>query len=366
MTTIRPLARTDLGQVASLYERVVRSGRDDAPAPLADYFGRLCFDQPWSDPEIPALVSEDRDGSIVGFLGSYPRRARVDGRAIRIACSGNLVADPGHPGVGALLTRAYLRGPQELTVTDGATDLMYRIWTGLKGQARVSASWGWYRMLRPLTTLGTVMGERRSMPSAVLPVARGLDAVGRRLPRLGARFSAGEPGTIAEELTPAALLEQMAAASRRWRLHPDYDVEHLEWLFAELDGLDVRGPLIRHLVRNDVGRVLGWYVYFRPPGGVAEVLQLAAPQGQIEAVFDHLVADAERAGALAVHGRLEPALAGVVRARRCTVRPTTWALVHTDNSALLGLLSSTDALLTRLEGEWWMAHHLLWRDRGSD
>lgn len=395
MSTIRPLVRADLPDVAALYEQVARSGRRAPPAGLADYIGRFALEQPWADEDIPTLVAEAPDGGIVGFLGSNPRRMRMDGMPLRLACSGNLVAHPGHPGVGAMLTRAYLHGPQDVSITDGATDLMYEMWTEMRGRCRVAASFGWYQVFRPFRTVARVLAERdRRVPRAATALADPADTLARHLPRVGSRFTAAgartsagrrgnrgppaptsrvpapreaadETGSEAEELTSARLLEQMVDAPGHLRLYPDYDAPHLDWVFAELaaeDAVAARGRLVRHLVRHRNGRVRGWYVYLLPRAGIAEVLQIAAPGPELGPVLDHLLADAERAGAAAVHGRLEPALAPVVRARRCAVRPTSWALVHTDDMKILGLLGSADALLTRLDGEWWMGHHVLWRD----
>jgi hypothetical protein len=44
---------------------------------------------------------------------------------------------------------------------------------------------------------------------------------------------------------------------------------------------------------------------------------------------------------------------------------TAWALVHGPDHGAVGLLGSAKALLTRLDGEWWMGHHLLWRARAD-
>lgn len=370
MSSIRPLERGDLDGVAALYEQMARSGSRTPPAGLADYIGGVALDQPWADEEIPALVAEGADGAIVGFLGSNPRRVRLDGMAVRVACSGHLVAHPEHPGVGALLTRAYLRGPQTATITDGGTDLMAEIWTGLRGRVRVAESHGWYRVFRPAATVTAMLARGgRRVPRAAAALGTPLDAVTRRLPwqRLTgtAAGPAPEPTTSAEDLTVAGLLDQMGGAARRWRLYPDYDQRHLEWVFGELDApaaVAACGPAVRRLVHDRRGRVLGWYVCLRPEGGIAQVLQIAALGPDPGPVLDDLFADAQRAGAVAVHGRLEPALAPVLRARGCLIRPTPWALVHSEDTTLLALLGSPEALLTRLDGEWWMGHHLLWRE----
>ncbi len=131
MSEIRALEVRDIEQVAALYERVVRSGANEASPGLVDYFRRTLLDHPMSDPDIPSLVSEDDAGRIVGFIGSHPRQARLGEQQIRIGCSGQLVSDPvhGNPAVGALLMRQYLAGPQDLTITDGATPLVSEMWT---------------------------------------------------------------------------------------------------------------------------------------------------------------------------------------------------------------------------------------------
>jgi hypothetical protein len=364
MSTIRPLTRDDLPAVASLYERVRRTGHDTAPAGLADYIARLCLDAPWVDPDIPALVSEARDGRIVGFLGSYPRRVRLDGRVLRVGCSGQLAADPTTPGVGAMLARTYMRGPQDLTVTDGATDLMRRIWRTLRGRVRTAPSFGWYRVLRPTSAVAARLGDRgRAVPAPLRTVGAGVDALARRVPRVSTRLSPAPPEDVtAEPLTVDALLEQMADAPRRWRLHPDYDATYLEAVFAELEQVaPVRGEVVRRLVRGHDGRVLGWYVAFAPPGGIVQVQQLAATGPDPGPVLDHVIADADARGAVAVAGRLEAPLADAVRTRRCLIRSASWALADSEDTSLLAALDTEESLLTRLDGEWWMGHHLLYR-----
>lgn len=368
MRRIRPLEREDVPRVCRLYERVARSGSPDPPPQLAGYFERTVLDHPWYDPEIPSLVYEGADGEIVGFLGSHVRRLRVDGRPIRMAASGQLVADPTtrQRGVGALLMRHFLAGPQELAITDGATETVRQMWTGLGGQALVHASIGWTKVLRPAAMSAAMMSQ--SARSVVPTLARSLrfvapplDAAAQLVARR-ADIRLTPPDATAEPLTVDALLDQIRAAARFLRLYPDYDAEFVRWLFQELSAID--GAPVRHLVRDRRGRVAGWYIYHLPPAGVASALQVAAPGGDPDLVLDHLFWDAACRGAAAVQGRLEPALFGPLGGRRSLLRRSSGALAHTDDQHLLGVLGSPKALLTRLDGEWWMGHHLLWRRRG--
>lgn len=376
MGPIRPLEREDIPAVCQLYERVFRSGTADPPPQLLNYFERTFLDYPWVDDAIPSLVYEDSDGELVGFVGSHVRNLRMDGRPLRMGCSGPLVAAPEarHRAVGALLLRRYLAGPQDITITDGANDLAWRLEASLGGQALVHASTGWTKVFRPGAAVAAWLSERHRWPSLgrvarlVAPmvdvVAQALDTAAPGRLRRRAGLVPPQPAAAAVPLTVDALLEQMGHAARTLRLHPDYDAKYLEWLFSELEAVHFRGVPVRHLIHERSGRVAGWYIYYLAPGGIAQVLQIAAPNGKPELVLDHLLWHAASGGAAAVQGRLEPALFGALRAHRCLLSHSQLALVHTEDLAVLGLLGSPKSMLTRLDGEWWMGHHLLWSAEG--
>ncbi len=374
MTPIRTFQREDIPAVCQLYERVFRSGTVDPPPQLLRYFERTFFDCPWADPSIPSLVYEDSNGEIVGFIGSHVRRLRMDGRPLRLACSGPLVAAPEarNRAVGALLLRRYLAGPQDITTTDAATDEVLRMEVGLGGQALTHASIGWTKVLRPGAATASWLSHRDRWPGlarTVRVIAPALDAAALKLDAAAPgrlRHRAGllppRPDAEATPLTVDVLLEQMGDAARTLRVHVDYDADYLHWLFSELEAVDFRGPPVRHLVHDRNGRVAGWYVYFLARAGLAQVMQVAAPNGRADLVLDHLFWHAANEGAAAVHGRFEPVLLGPLRNHRCLLTRSQLALVHTEDQVLLGLLGSPKSLLTRLDGEWWMGHHWLWRD----
>jgi hypothetical protein len=357
MSFIRPLERADLPEVAKLYELVARSGANTPPPGLAPYLERLLLDQPWADPEIPSLVHTDPDGSIVAFQGSSVRRARFDGRPIRIAYAGQLVAHPDarRRAVGALLVRAYLAGPQELTITDAATEPMRQIWMKLGGEMSHLSCIRWLRVLRPWRYAEHYMriGRRawsKPVGTRLLPI---LDAA-------TARWGAGvfspppAPDVTAEPLTPAGLVEHLPIISDRVRLHVDYDERFLTWLFGELGVVIGLGTPVAHLVREPGGRVLGWYVYYLLPQGISRVLQIAAADRDVGHVLGHLLHHAWLGGTISVVGRVEPRLLAPVAGRRCTLRYAGGALVHTRDEEILGAIASGKSLLTRLDGEWWM------------
>ncbi|WP_433799811.1 N-acetyltransferase family protein [Actinomycetospora sp. CA-084318] len=349
MAGIRALQPSDLPQVSTLFAQVMGGASAEDVAP---YFRRILVGDPWADPEIPSLVHEGPDGGIVGFIAASTRRMVLDGRKVRMAVSSNLVAHPDWrtKGVGALLNRKLLGGPQEFTVADRANDDSRGLWLGLGGQELVGQSVAWFRVLSPAATAGSLV-ERRSarLGRAARLLSRPVDAVGGRLVPPPPR-----PTGSTEELTPEVLAEQVATAGRRLRLRPDYDPEYLEWVFAELRRLG-RGALSARLVRGPQGRVLGWFLYLLPPGGVAEVLQVGVTGADPDPVLDHLVAHAAGQGAVAVQGRLEPATAGLIGRPGVLVRKNARALVHAEAN-VLGLLSSTTSLCSHLDGEWLVSH----------
>jgi hypothetical protein len=352
MTPIRPFSEHDLPEVTSLYEREIRSGSETPPPGLADYFRRTFLEHPWVDPEIPSLVFESSPGRVAGFLGSHVRRFRFDGRAIRLACSGQLVTAPEvrHEAAGAFLLRAYLAGAQDLTITDGANEPARLLWERLGGETLHVPSIDWIRVFGPIA-VGFEYATRNRAPRAARAFAPVLGA------RLWRRRRPRPPGKV-EELTPEGLVEHGKALGAAFRLRPDYDVAFAEWLFRELAAVRSRGDVLRSLVRADDGRVLGWYVAFVRKGAVCDAIQVAATDRVVDVVLDHLFREAAERGASAVRGRLERRLLPALSVRARFLRYAGGALAHSRSAEIMRVVRSSNSLLTRMDGEWWMGHHL--------
>jgi GNAT superfamily N-acetyltransferase len=360
MSEIRSLRREEIPQIAALYRFVDRSDWRIPPAELPAWFERTLFGHPWVDPEIPTLVYADDSGEILGFIASHVRRLRFDGRTIRMGAAGPLIAHPKvrSRGVGAQLWRRYLAGPQELTVTDGASDEMREIFELIGGQMLHPSCIAWARVYRPFGFLGDRALHARPWPREHLkaPARRvwsPLDSVAAHAVRYFAAPSS--PKTISEPLTPALLIEHLPTVTRSLRLFPDYDEAFVEWLFAEQHYNRTWGTPVRRLVRTLDGRVLGWYIYFLLRAGSCHVLQVAAQRRHVGAVLDDLFADAIGGGGTAIQGRVEPLLLAPLAHRGALFRYSPRSLVYSPHDDLLGVVTSDRTMLTRLEGEWWMA-----------
>lgn len=338
MSAVRPFGRQDLTAVAALYHRVVRKGEGPPPESLVAGLKRALLDHPWAEPDLPSLVYEDARGGIAGFQAAYPRRMTLAGRPVRMVSCGQLVADPdsGTVGIGGLLMRRMLAGEQELTTTDGASGEVQAMWTRLGGSTGGMTCLGWTKVFNPAQL-------------ALHVAAR----------HWGQSRQPGGPGPVPaspDELTPERLIEQVEQS--RKRLRPAYDSEYLEWLFSEMEAVQGRGPLARRLVRDEGGRPLGWYVAYLPSSGIGQAIGIGSIRPDAGPVLDRLFSDARAAGASAVQGRVEPALLPALTTRRCLFRRSEWALVHYADDEVAAAAGREQAMLTRLEGEWWMGFHL--------
>jgi hypothetical protein len=152
----------------------------------------------------------------------------------------------------------------------------------------------------------------------------------------------------------------LAELPPRIRLRPAYDEEYLGWQLREMASIPGRGELRARLVRAGED-VLGWFVYYLHRGGLSAVLQVAArDERNVGAVLDSMFHDAYSEGAAGLQGRIEAPLLEPLSQRRCLLHTSGYlSLVHSRDADLLAAVQSGRALLTRLEGEWWMGHHLL-------
>jgi hypothetical protein len=244
---------------------------------------------------------------------------------------------------------------QDVTLTDTAGVATHAMWGKLRGEEVSLSCVFWTYLFRPWRFTGDYLLPQRPARLAH-PVWSVLDAVTTRVP--GFRFRTPRPKLYAEELTPRALIDAVDLFAPSLTVRPDYDEPFLDWLFAEMSEVTTYGTLVRTLLRDDDGRVRGWYVYYLLPGGTSYVLQLMADEGSVGDTIDHLLHDARSGGSAALRGRLEPRLLEPLARRRCLFRYEGGALIHTENISVLNAIAYGHSLLTRMDGEWWMGHHL--------
>jgi hypothetical protein len=184
-------------------------------------------------------------------------------------------------------------------------------------------------------------------------VAAIADTVAARLRT--SRTPAVSSGIIEGALDPDAMAEAMPQLTRRKSLVPVYSRDSLTWMIGHMVLRQGHGVLRARRVLDGDRVLLGWYIYYLNRRGPSEVVQLVARSGAFEVVLERLLADARRSGALAVRGRLGTDDAAILGELGCRLRweePGT--LVHSRHPEILDAIRRGDAILSRLDGEWWM------------
>jgi hypothetical protein len=356
---VRPLAENDIPPVADLYWSVLRERTGPTPHEVRAFLKELYFTNPWFDADIPSLVCEEK-GKIAGFLGVVPRKMLLRGEPVRIAYGGNFVVDPEFRNTmaGLHLLRTYMAGNQDLSQTDSANDVSRALLERLGFTTILPLSIHWIRPLRPAQSLAKAMAHlskttlASSLAFLATPLSNLADSIAGKLSF--SPFRIKEPELKADELDVETLLSCFGQFRDGYSLWPDYDAASLGWLLNFMQRMKGHGVNLRRaLLRDSIGQVAGWYVYYQTPGGFAEVAQIGGVRRQLKAILDHLFYDAWQSGAIGVHGTLDARLMGEFSEKNCffTCRGG-WTVAHSRTPKFLELLNAGDAFLSRLDGDW--------------
>jgi len=359
LATIRALGEADVPAVAALFRRASPGQGWASQAACESYFREVLFDNPWRDPELPSWLAEE-DGRVSGFQAVLPRPMLQRGRRLRVAVGCQFMVDPEkRHGLTALqLGKAFLSGPQDLSLADGANEHVRRMWVGLGGRASLLDSLHWTRVLRPARYALSFLVQREPsmIARASRPLAIPVDAIFARLRPNRFHFEATD--LIEEALDPATMLAHLPDMLGGRALQPAYDSRGLAWLLEQAARKTQHGSLRARAVFDRGRRLAGWYLYYVQANGISEVLQVAASDDCYDSVLRRLLADAWRNRAVAVRGRLDPRYVQELSDRHCWLRREgTWTLFHSRHDDVAAAILQGDAFLSRLEGEWWMRFH---------
>jgi hypothetical protein len=353
---VRPFRPDDLPDVVGLRRRLFRFTERPSPAELADYCERVFCRHPWPDDELPSLVYEDQRGAVAGFLGVLPRRMVFQGEPVRVAIATQLMVSPESRGLaGWRLVRAFMAGPQDLSVSDLGNDAARRLWQGLGGSVSMAHSVTWEKALRPCRLAVSRLGGGalgRGAALAAQPLAALGDVLAAAWPGANGSPAAGDTVPLAPEILAATADDVL----RTFALRPDYGDGMLSWLLGQAAEKHQFGDLAGGLVRQADGAVVGWFLHYTAPGRTSQVLQLAGLPAARALVLEHLLEDARRRDAIAVRGRLEPVWLPELAAQGCALRDDgPWVLYHSRRPELADAIERGDAFLSRLDGEWWLS-----------
>ncbi len=350
---IRNGRREDIPAVVDIFRRVFPDSV--APERLAPYIERMLFDGPWVEDDMPSLAFENKDGELEGFLGVVPHRLRMGDRELRVAVSSYLMVAPEARAslAGVMLLRKLFAGPQDLTVAEG-NDASRKLWDRLGGKTSILYSTHWASPLRPSRYAVDQVGSSKLL--APLRWLAGLpDWVATTVER--SPFHRPAPDVQTEELTPKNFIEAIAALAPEYKITPSYDEQSAAWMLEHLARRTAMGALQKTLIRSKDGSILGWTIWYALPNDTCHVAAVVARRGAETDVVGHLFRAATQAGGTVLAGRLEPRLMRELGANVALIsRSHTWMMIHSGDDEVLTTIQDGDALMTRLEGEWWVPY----------
>jgi len=356
---IREFTADDIPQVAQLHARVW-------PNPTCtfdtydEYFRRVYVDNPDNDPLLPSLVTEDERGRVVAFLGVVGRRLVLGERVYRAAISSQFIVERDNQAafVAIRMLRAYLAGPQDVSIADESTDAARGLWTGLGGTTAHLLGMYWTRPLRPARYVASLLRARPRWAlagRAVAPGAAVADALLARVP--------GTPwhqplmrdpgaGSLDETLSAATAVKRYPEFCHPSALRAEYDERTFQRLLDYTARVSVqRYPVMGVVTRG--GRVRGWYIAALDDRGECDVVQLVADRASTRELVDQLFRHAWRRGALAVTGRMDPRFVQALSDTCCVFhRRGPWMLFKTANADIHRAFESGDTCFSRIDGEW--------------
>lgn len=343
---VRPMEREDLDRVSALFRRGLTPTRPGIEA-QSEWFATTLLDQPWADAGVPSLVCESAGGSIVGFLASATRPARMGDERLLAAYTAHLVTDPDLPtGFPAgLLVRRFSAGPQDLSVTDTASARARALIEGAGGICDEAASVSWFALFRRLRGGLSLASGLDGVGPRIRPLARALG----RLPTRPRRAEA-EPGVATDGLTVEAAMVALPTVDRGWDIVPDYDAPSLAWLLGAI--ADEPGEILARVVRRGPVPV-GWFVVRLRRGELARALDVRYAPREADAVVGAMFAETRATGALGLRGRLDRGMTEAVAGRGCLFHVVHRVMTHTRRDDVRRVLDARRAALSPLFGEWW-------------
>ena len=358
MSRVRPLEAADIEQVAALYLDTFFSRGKNPSADLIACLEEFYLSGPTVDPHIPSLVHISDTGAISGFVGVNVVPMTFSDTRLRAAFGGTLMVRGREqdPMAGARLLKAFLAGPQDLSLSETANTTSLEMAKALRGVAIASYSLEWMRILRPAAFACDMTLRKSPLRTWALPVARGLD----RLHGWSGRSAKTAAQTAKLELVKHVDAEAFAASvemlTSHYQLQPDWPGPQLRYVVRKAFEKPLHGQPVAALVTAPNGSPVGAFLYHLREGGVGRVLQLLALPGCEAKVIDCMFADADRRGAAGLRGRTHPAFLESMLGRKMVFANVTNTIVFSRDEAIVDCFRRGQALVNGIAGESWGRH----------
>jgi hypothetical protein len=359
MGTVRPFRESDIPGAADLHRRVfgvAPAGSPELERAYRRYFSQVFLDDRWKCEGLSPLVHQEVNGAITGFLGVVSRPMTMDRRRVVGAVSSQFVVAPESRSrmVGVELLKAFLAGPQDVSLADEAWPAAGKLWEAMGGVTSLLYSTHWTRPLRPAGLALAVLrcsASRSVLAASAATIARTVDALVARYPRNRLRPSP-PPGLEVQTRNRAAFFAHLPELLGECSLRPDHDEHHLRWLLTRASAAAGEDRLHEILLRDEGGRPVGAYVYTVDASRVGYVLQIAATVETIDRVLEHLLHHAWERGLVSLEGRIEPRfMRALARHHAIFHQRGALTLVRAKRPEILSAFDSGRAFFSRLDGE---------------
>jgi hypothetical protein len=356
MSQVRPLAADDIGAVTALYHRILRHSKATPPAALGAYFRAFYLDGPCRDPDIPALVHVADDGRVSGFVGVHSVPYLLGERKLRAAYCGALMSEDheSDPLAGARLLKAFISGPQDVSLSETANVISETMWTKLRGKTIPGYSFEWFRVFRPAGFAHAFASEKSPLLRNLAPVARLIDRRLSSKSSLGRFVPAPTPaGLVLENADHAGFADALRKLSAGKQVRPDWDNGYLDHVLSNAFIKPAFGQAHMGLVKTKSGEPIGAFLFHLKPGGIGRVLQIEGQPGRLGPVMDLMFAHAHDMGAAGLRGRSSPDLIEAATGRHMIMATVSSTVVHSKDPAIAEAFLSGNSTLTGLAGERW-------------
>ncbi len=353
---VRDLEQEDLPSVAGLFQKTFRSSEPIRPT-MISYLRQIFFEHPWCDEDIRSKVFVGAGGDVEGFVGVFPSRLQLDGRPVRAAFAGSMMVDrhEENPLAGARLLRAFLSGPQDISLTETANALALGMWQKLALPLDIAYSLNWLRVFRPAGAAIQVAERKLKAMRLLRPVGSLADGIadrtglgGFRAPPLVGTGRVNFWDASREEFSEAVL-----KLGEAFPLRPQWDDASLRWFMDHAQTKRQFGAPVWRIAESRSGQLVGCYAYYGRPGGIGWLLQaLCAPSAAGELV-DDLFAHADASGCVAIRGAGHPWLTPELISRKTLFYGRAFFVAHAKDKSLLEPIKAGQGLISGLAGENW-------------
>lgn len=354
---VRDLEREDLPAVALLFQRTFRRSAS-APSSLISNLHDIFFGHPWFDAELRSKVFVSAGGDVRGFIGVFPGRLELEGRSLRAAFAGSMmVEEPDeNPLAGARLLRAFLAGPQDISLTETANATALGMWQKLSLPLDVGYSLNWIRIFRPATAAVNVLGRMSGAINLLRPFGTMADTVAEKIGFSALRFPASPAPRRVQfrEASPEEFRDAALTLKETFVMRPQWSPQSLDWLIGQASRKRKFGTPSWRIGETRSGKLSGAYVYFGRPGGIGWLLQALCSPAAAGELIDDLFSHADGAGCAGLRGSGHPWLTAELLTRRTTFHGRAFYLAHARDASLLQPIHSGQALISGLAGENWM------------